>query len=163
MKARKLVSAVLLLSVCISTTLFAENKSEVPYPKDYRDWTRVKSMVIQEGHEFFNAFGGFHHVYANKKALVSLKKGTPFNKDSVLVFELFEPIEENHAITEGERKVIGVMVKDPKRYPETGGWGFEDFKKADPNQRSVSNMKEQCFSCHESQKANDYVYTRLHD
>ena len=119
-------------------------------------------MVIKHGHEFFDAFGGFHHVYANEKALATLKNSVPFNKGSVLVFELFEATEVNHAITEGERQVIGVMIKDPKRYPDTAGWGFEDFKKADPKQRSVTNMKEQCFSCHESQKDNDYVYTTYH-
>ena len=163
MKTQKLVAAILLSSICISTTLFAKSESEVPYPMNYEDWTRVKSWIILEGHEFFNAFGGFHHVYANKIALASLKKGTQFDTGAVLVTEQVEPIEENHSITEGERKAIGVMVKNNKRYPETGGWGFENFKKADPDQRTVSNMKEQCFSCHESQKANDYVHARIHD
>lgn len=61
-----------------------------------------------------------------------------------------------------ERKVIGVMEKDPMRFPDTQGWGFEDFKMADPNQRSVTDMRKQCLSCHESQKANDYVYSTYH-
>ena len=163
MRVIKYIGVILLCFTFIPTTLFAELKGRAPYPEGYQDWTRVKSMIIQEGHEHFNAFGGFHHVYANDKALASLKKGKPFKKGSVLVFELFEAIKENHSITEGERQVIGVMIKDSEKYPETAGWGFEDFKKADPKQRSVTNMKEQCFSCHESQKANDYVFTRSHD
>jgi hypothetical protein len=162
MKQIKFIGGILLFCAFIPGTLLAESKAEVPYPKGYQDWTRVKSMIIQQGHEFFDAFGGFHHVYANDKALVPFKKGKPFKKGSVLVFELFKVIEKNNAITEGERQVIGVMIKDPKRYPETAGWGFEDFKQADPKQRSVTNMKEQCFSCHESQKDNDYVYTTYH-
>jgi hypothetical protein len=154
---------ILLVAILLIPGLpFAAGSAKVAYPDGYRDWTRVKSEVIQEGHEHFNAFGGFHHVYANKYALAALKKGLPFKKGSVLVFELFEAIDKNHVITEGERQVIGVMIKDLKRYPETAGWGFEDFKKADPKQRSVTNMKEQCFSCHETQSDNDYVYTRYH-
>ena len=58
--------------------------------------------------------------------------------------------------------VIGVMEKDPKRFSDTEGWGFEDFKMADPNQRLVTDMRKQCLSCHESQKANDYVYSTYH-
>ena len=162
MRLIKFIGGILLCSAFIPTTLFAESKGEVPYPKGYQDWTRLKSMIIQEGHEHFNAFGGFHHVYANGKALESLKKGNTFKNGSVLVFELFEAVDENHAITEGERQVIGVMVKDSKKYSETADWGFEDFKKADPKQRSVTNMNKQCFSCHESQHDNDYVYTRYH-
>ena len=162
MRLIKFIGGILLCSAFIPTTLFADIKTEVSYPKGYQDWTRVKSMIIQQGHKHFNAFGGFHHVYANEKALQSLKKSKPFKKGSVLVFELFKAVEENHSITEGERQVIGVMVKDSKKYPETAGWGFEDFKKADPKQRSVTNMKEQCFSCHESQKDNDFVYTIYH-
>ena len=163
MKTQKLVVAILLSSVCISTTLSAKSESEVPYPTNYEDWTRVKSRVVLEGHKLFDAFGGFHHLYANKIALTSLNDGTPFETGAVLVTERVEPIEENHSLTEGERREIGVMVKNSGRYPETGGWGFENFKRADPDQRTVSDMKEQCFSCHKSQKADDYVHARIHD
>ena len=69
---------------------------------------------------------------------------------------------ENYKITEGDRKVIGVMVKDSDRFPDTEGWGFEDFVEGDPNQRSVTDMKTQCFDCHKAQKATDYVYSKYH-
>jgi hypothetical protein len=35
-------------------------------------------MVILEGHVHFEAFGGFHHVYANDKAVTALTEGSPF-------------------------------------------------------------------------------------
>lgn len=38
------------------------SKKPVPYPDSYRDWTHVKSMVIQAGHPLYDAFGGIHHV-----------------------------------------------------------------------------------------------------
>jgi hypothetical protein len=106
----------------------AQGKLEVAYPEDYRTWVRVKSMVILEGHQHFEAFGGFHHVYANAKALTALKHGGPFAKGSILVFDLREAITKDHAISEGSRQVLGVMEKDPDRFPLTAGWGFEDFK-----------------------------------
>ena len=30
----------------------------------------------------------------------------------------------------------------------------------DPRQPSVTDMRKQCLSCHESQKASDYVFSR---
>jgi len=58
---------------------------EVPYPTGYRDWHHVKSMVIEEGHPLFGAFGGIHHLYANKKAIKGYKQGK-FADGSVIVF-----------------------------------------------------------------------------
>ena len=119
-------------------------------------------MAIMEGHANYEDFGGIHHVYANDKALAALKDSAPFEEGAVLVFDLMEEKIENSTLVEGPRKVIGVMVKDPDRFPGTAGRGFEDFKKGDPRQRSVTDMRKQCFSCHESQKTSDYVYSEYY-
>jgi hypothetical protein len=158
---KKIYCLATLLTAAIFTplALFAQSKAQVAFPEGYRNWTNVKSMVVMEGHENYNAFGGIHHVYANDKALSFLKEGRPYAKGSVLVFDLLEERIEDNAIVEGPRKVIGVMEKDPVRFPETAGWGFEDFKKGNPHQRVVTDMREQCLSCHKTQKASDYVYT----
>jgi hypothetical protein len=113
-----------------------------------------------EGHVNYKAFGGIHHIYANNNAIAALKEGKPFDKGAVLVFDLLEEKIENNAVIEGSRKVIGVMEKDPGRFAETEGWGFEDFLNGDPNQRLVNDMREQCLSCHKTQKASDYVYSK---
>ncbi|MCS7311782.1 MAG: cytochrome P460 family protein [Acidobacteria bacterium] len=130
----------------------------VPYPTGYRQWTHIKSMIIQQGHPLFDAFGGIHHIYANSKALAAYRKGGPFPDGSVIVFDLLEAKTENNAIVEGTRKVVGVMVKDRRRYASTGGWGFEGFK-GDTQERVVQDMN-QCFGCHMSAKDTDYVFSR---
>ena len=134
--------------------------AQVAYPQGYRSWSHAKSMAILEGHKYFNLFGGIHHIYANDAAFAALKQGKSFPKGSVLVFDLLEAHTENNTVTEGRRQVIGVMEKDPDRFGETEGWGFEDFKFIDgvPN-RQVTDGRKQCLSCHESQQASDYVYT----
>jgi hypothetical protein len=158
-------STILLFIFCalIPGLLTGTDRTQVEYPKDYRSWTRVKSMVILEGHVHYNAFGGFHHVYANELALAAMKAGRPYPKGSILVFELYQELKDSHAISEGTRNVIGVMEKDPDRFPETAGWGYEDFKQGDPKQRAVTNMQGQCMSCHETQKSSDYVYSTYHE
>ena len=104
--------------------VFGQSQPQVAYPDGYIGWERVKSMVIQEGHEHFQAFGGFHHVYANERAVAALKEREPFPKGAVLVFELFEAITDRHAVSEGQRLVIGVMEKDAERFADTERWGF---------------------------------------
>ena len=55
----------------------------------------------------------------------------------------------DNAVTEGARKVLGVMHKDLERYPATGGWGFEGFGGGDAGNRVVgANAETACFSCH---------------
>jgi len=143
-------------------TIKQKNKldAQVAYPQDYRSWSHAKSMAILEGHKYFNLFGGIHHIYANDAAFAALKQGKPFPKGAVFVFDLLEAVTEDNTVTEGARQVIGVMEKDPDRFPETEGWGFEDFKFIDGEPtRQVTDARKQCLSCHESQKASDYVYT----
>lgn len=158
-------ASVLLVGLLLTPGLVnGQSDAKVAYPEDYRSWVRVKSMVILEDHEHFEAFGGFHHVYANAKALTALKQGGPFAKGSILVFDLREAITKDGAITEGSRQVLGVMEKDPDRFSQTAGWGFEDFKiSGDGYRRAVTDMRTQCMSCHATQAATDYVYSIYQD
>lgn len=135
----------------------------VPYPADYRGWHHVKSMVIEEGHPLFAAFGGIHHLYANAKALEGYRSGR-FPDGAVIVFDLLEARRADSAVTEGGRKVLGVMHKDSRRWAGTGGWGFEGFAGGDPEKRAVADKAAQaCFACHAPQKDRDYVFSALRD
>jgi len=135
----------------------------VPYPADYRDWQHVKSMVIEEGHPLFGAFGGIHHLYGNPKAIEGYKAGK-FPDGSVIVFDLLEADRKDHAVSEGKRKVLGVMHKNARKYAATGGWGFEGFAGGDRGKRVVgANAASACFACHAPQKDHDYVFSRLRD
>lgn len=158
MKKSRWLATLFLAGILVPGPLLAQSRDEIAFPAEYLTWARVKSMVILEGHEHFKAFGGFHHVYANEKALAALKRGVPHAKGAILVFELFEAITENDSVIEGARLVVGVMEKDPERFSETAGWGFEDFKGAD-RKRAVTDARTQCLSCHATRKATDYVYS----
>lgn len=136
---------------------------EVPYPAGYRYWQHVKSMVIEQGHPLYESFGGIHHIYANAAALEGYKAGK-FPDGAVIVFDLLEARRADSAVTEGSRKVVGVMHKDAGKYAATGGWGFEGFAAGDPARRAVgANAASACYSCHAPEKAHDYVFSRLRD
>ena len=139
----------------------AAEPQPVPYPTGYRDWHHVKSMVINPGHPLHASFGGIHHIYANKQAVAGYVQGK-FPDGSVIIFDLLEARTADNAVTEGPRKVVGVMRKDAKAYRDTGGWGFEGFKGDSKTERAVGkNAATACFECHTSQKEKDYVFSSL--
>jgi hypothetical protein len=159
MKANILIviGATLLPTVALSA------ESEVPYPSGYRDWHHVKSMVIEEGHPLYGDFGGIHHIYANDKALEGYRSET-FPDGAVIIFDLLAAVHDGNAVTEGARKVVGVMHKDAEKFPATGGWGFEGFGGGDPTKRVVGgDAASACYACHKPQKEQDYVFSRLRD
>jgi len=135
--------------------------ADVAYPDGYRDWHHVKSMVIQPGHGLYEAFGGIHHLYANRKALEGYRTGK-FPDGAVIVFDLLEAPAEVGAITEGRRKVVGVMARDARKFAATGGWGFEGFKGDSRTERAVgADAAKACFACHAPQKDRGYVFSSL--
>ena len=76
------------------------------------------------------------------------------------MFNLLEARDAGNALIEGNRKVLGVMHKDSKRYKATGGWGFEGFKGDSKTKRAVGeNAATTCFACHESQRDKDFVFS----
>ncbi len=155
----KTIHAVVLLG--LSVPLWASDP--VPYPEGYRNWHHVKSMVIEEGHPLYASFGGIHHIYANAKALQGYRSGR-FPDGSVIAFDLLEAKRAEGAVTEGPRKVLGVMHKDRRRYAATGGWGFEGFAGGNPKERVVgADAAKACYECHTARKDQDYVFSVLRD
>ena len=148
----------------ITTVLFSvvcnAADNNVPYPTGYRNWAHVKSMVIKPGHPLENPFQGMHHIYANKKALKGFMNGK-FSNGSILVFDLLDYSNKDKTIQETNRKLVGVMHKDSRRYENTGGWGFEGFAANSQNKRLTTDGGASCFSCHSPQSKNDYVFSTL--
>jgi|SRR6187399_740614 hypothetical protein len=144
----------------VTTAALAAAAPEVPYPTNYRSWTHVKSMVIEPGHSLHAAFGGIHHLYANEQAMTGYRTGK-FPDGAVIVFDLLEASDKDHAVTEGARKVVGVMHRDERKYAATGGWGFEGFAGDSQVQRAVgAKAATACFACHQAQSATGYVFSR---
>ena len=147
------------LAAFVGILLAQSAAAQVPYPEGYRNWTHVKTMVINPGHALYDAFGGMHHLYANSQAMKGYKNGK-FPNGAVIVFDLLTANTQGNATQEGARKVVGVMVKHSVRYAATGGWGFEGFK-GDTRERAVGdNAATACFACHTAQKDKDFVFSQ---
>jgi hypothetical protein len=148
------------LLFAIAAPAWAADPPPVAYPAGYRQWTHVKSMVIQPGHALAASFAGIHHLYANPAALRGYRKGQ-FPEGSVIVFDLLEAPAADHTVQEGGRKVVGVMVKNSRRYASTGGWGYEGFKGDSKTERAVgNNAATACHACHAAQRSSDHVFSK---
>lgn len=152
----------LTLAAALGTAGSATAGDTIDYPDGYRSWTHIKTMVLHEGHPLQNPFMGIHHVYGNAQGVEGTKSGR-FEDGSILVFDLLEYMTAENASTEGNRVLLGVMVKDESRYPSTGDWGFEGFKGDSRTERLVNDGGASCFACHASRKDSDYVFSRWRD
>lgn len=160
MNTRHLAAGAAVLAAAIAGAAVSADGAVVPYPEGYRAWQHVKSMVIEPGHALHASFGGIHHLYANDRAMKGYQSGR-FPDGAVIVFDLLEAVPADHAVTEGKRKVVGVMHRDAKKYAATGGWGFEGFAGDSKSERVVGDKAATaCFGCHAPQKAHEYVFSR---
>lgn len=149
-------------AACAAAALAAEAPA-VDYPEGYRDWRHVKSMVIGPEHGLAEMFGGIHHLYANGQAMEGYRSGN-FPDGAVIVFDLLEANAADHTVTEGSRKLIGVMQRDAARFASTGGWGFEGFKGDSRTERLVGDAAATaCFACHQASAGADFVFSDARD
>jgi cytochrome P460 len=159
MMTKTFLRRALALALCASATAFAADAPRVAFPDGYRQWTHVKSMQILPGHPLHDAFGGLHHLYANRQAMAGYRSGR-FPDGAVIAFDLLQAETANNAVTEGSRKVVGIMRKDARRFAATGGWGFEAWQRGDPKSPVVQgNAAAACFNCHTAQKDHDFVFS----
>jgi hypothetical protein len=158
---RSIVTAFALVATTLSSVAVAADPASVPYPKGYRDWHHVKSMVINPGHSLYDAFGGIHHLYANKAAIKGYQTGK-WPDGAIIAFDLLDAKSADNTVTEGARKVLGVMHRDAKKYAATGGWGYEGFKGDSMTERAVgANAASACHQCHTTQKDAGFVFSTL--
>ena len=156
---KRLVLFVFLLTLVSVAYGWTTPNPVVPYPSSYREWTHVKSALIDPRSPTAGRYGGLHHIYANQKAMEGYRTGK-FPDGSVIVFDLFETRENAGVTAEGPRKFIDVMAKDSKRYADTGGWGYEEFTGDNQIESALTaQARTDCYNCHTRQKNRDYVFS----
>jgi len=137
---------------------------EVPFPNGFRDWFVVNSMIVTKDSPMFGQIGGMHIIYVNRKGLPTLKSGGPFPYPDGTVFadDVHEFSVKDGSYVEGSKKAVTVMVKDMKKYPTTGGWGFQVWAGGDPSKPLVpdaAHAVKACFECHTPQKTQDFTFS----
>ena len=129
-------------------------------PDGYRNWQWISST-----HEAgtLNSLGA---LLGNDVAMKAFREKTLPYPDGTMLVALhyrYVPSDENNKIfgkvqsfVPGAPTNIQFMIKDSKKYAETGGWGFGHFQ--DGKAAAPAVMKS-CFPCHQKTKATDLVFT----
>ena len=127
----------------------------VKVPDGYRQWELI---AVSQGNSALNS------IHGNEVSLKAYRDGKlPFPNGSILVKLSWErkPLAGfDGAFVTGAPTMVQVMVKDSKRYADTGGWGFGRFIDGKP--ADVAQHKT-CFACHSRNmdvREHDFVFTR---
>lgn len=144
-----------------SLSLAAKLDDSVKFPKTFRKWAHVKSVVVGPQSAAFATEGGIHHIYANDKALEGYDTGK-FPDGSVIVYDLLETKEVAGATIEGPTRRVDVMMKQSDLYHATQGWGFASFKADNQTDGKLTAEREAaCVACHERRKDHDLVFSEF--
>lgn len=147
----------------LAGSVIAENRLVTPngigfYP-DYMSWKAISPSYREDKNSI-------RIITGNEIAVTALHAGkNPLPDGSVLAKVAWkaEKHESFPVATEpGAFVQVEFMVKDAKKYKDTGGWGFARFVGSDlkPYGKDASFVNE-CFGCHVPVAKNDYIYTKI--
>jgi hypothetical protein len=132
----------------------------VKIPPGYRDW-----KLISVAHEAGNN-NDLRAVLGNDMAIKAYREGKLPFPDGTIIARLawsYVSSEENNKVFGRDQSFVAgapinlqFMVKDSKKYPATGGWGFAQFKDGKPADETLLKT---CFPCHQPATAQDLVFT----
>jgi hypothetical protein len=168
------VSSVLFLGVCmgplISSAYSVDLKDEFAgkmefndiKSKQFGDFTKTWDLVTVR---FREDNGELRWVYANRIAIRNIEKKSKVYDDGAIFAKVGILTGKDHLFPSSrvpkEGKRIQYMVKDSRKYSDTGGWGYALF---DPLGKTFpGNPKDKiqaCFACHQVAKDFDYVFSR---
>lgn len=159
---RKVILMLLSLAVLIVGFALSAQTDEAPsFPKDFRKWAHVKSVLVGPRSAAFATEGGIHHIYANEKALQGYQSGK-FPDGSVIVYDLLETKEVGGNTIEGQTRRVDVMVKQSEQYASSGGWEFMSFSGNDQSNGKLTSARQAtCTGCHAHKKDHDSVFSEF--
>lgn len=153
---KTITAALLFTAAAFTTASRAEAPAAKPVHGEYKDW-----LTLSVSHRLEKQL--MRTILGNDVAVKAARAGNtkPWPDGAIIAKVGWK--EKKHpnwpqAVVPGEFAGAEAMIKDSKKYAETGGWGFGHWE----GSKLVMNDKEKsatCFACHTPMKNNDYVYT----
>ena len=136
----------------------------VTVPEGYRDWKvisvaqlrgKVNQLRVQLGNDIaIKAMRDGTRPFPDGAMIAAIHWTNDENEENDKVFESVNfPFQSS---TAGKPVNVQFMVKDSKKYPDSAGWGFADFKDGKPQSEELHQA---CFACHAPAADKDYVFT----
>jgi hypothetical protein len=155
---------ILLIATAVSVggfSLWAQLVDTAPFPKEFRKWAHVKSVLVGPQSAAFATEGGIHHIYANEVALEGYQSAK-FPDGSVIVYDLLETKEIAGNTIEGPTRRVDVMMKQSELYRTTGGWEFMSFPGGNPAEGKLTAERQaSCAACHANRKDHDFIFSEF--
>ena len=137
------------------------------FPADYREWIFLSAGRGMTYGPAANPNGPplFDNVFVHPAAYKEFSKTGRWPDKSVFVLEIRSAATEG-SINKGgqfQRNLVAVEVevKDQKRFPESNGWGFFDFGKAQEPAKILPKTAE-CYSCHSQNAAVEQTFVQFY-
>ena len=170
---REHIAALVLLAAFIfvvTLTLAAQDRSSVKVPNglsfaDFKGSDAWQTIAPSQTPEEVKA------ILGNAVMIKALKDGIPGNGKPVpdgAMMTKIDWLKQSNAVSPypvevpNTLKSVSFMVKDSKRFADSGGWGYAQFTynaKAD-SFTPVGTGSACGYACHTRVKANDYVFTK---
>lgn len=158
--ARGVLVPLLLSAACAPGRTHAQSASPifgVTIPDGYRQWA-----LVAVAHET-DPLNELRAVLGNPLAQQAYGAGTlPFPDGTILAKLAWKHVPSTEfpaAFVPGAATTVQIMVKDAKRYADTGGWGFGRFVGGVAVDEAQHRT---CFACHQALvKDHDFVFTRI--
>ncbi len=138
-------------------------------PQGYREWVYIGTPLTPNDMNGGKAsFPEFHSVYINPRAWAAYKKTGEFPDGTVLIKELIgvgsKKATSGNGYFMGEFVGLEAAIKDKKRFADAPGhWAYYSFGHEYPLSAAASPRKfEECSSCHQTNAAQDYVFTQYY-
>jgi hypothetical protein len=131
----------------------------ITMPEGYKSWSLIASSHRSDNNTMRVILGNDLAIKAAR-----YKETSPWPDGAILAKLVWknEKLETWPAATvPGDFVHAEFMIKDAKKYAETGGWGFARWTgiSRKPYGKDASFVQE-CFGCHIPVKNNDYVFTK---
>ncbi|MBI4824963.1 MAG: cytochrome P460 family protein [Nitrospirae bacterium] len=127
-------------------------------PDGYRNWKVIAPSYRSDNNTIRVILGNDIAIKAAEK-----HETNPWPDGSVIakiVWKAEKHEQWQSASVPGEFVHSEFMVKDSRKYPDTGGWGFARWTGMEqrPYGKDISFVQE-CLGCHTPVKDNDYMFT----
>jgi hypothetical protein len=146
-------------------TLRAPNGVAFSEVRGYEDWKVVAPSFRTDNDEI-------RIILANDRMIAAYRAGIPANgqpfPDGSIILKIGYSEQKSPsfpaALVPNVLKRVEFIVKDSRRFPDTGGWGFARFV-YDPQKKSFTpfgtdaSFAQQCYTCHTIVRAQDFIFT----
>jgi hypothetical protein len=130
--------------------------NNISYIPDFRNWKAVSTSD-----RFDN--GSMRIIYGNEIAVKAIAEHqtNPWPDGAIFAKTAWkQKIEADGTVSAGAFIQVEFMIKDAKKYEATKGWGWARWKGNDLKPYGDNaNFDQECISCHNPVKNNDYVFT----